>query len=90
MNTQRKRPDRLRIASCVAMLVASTTGLETVESRATDDVDVPSLFDGAVAVWHMADVKDSRGRSCSLVPNGDVEVCVPLTGAGGKGVRLTY
>ena len=40
-----------------------------------------SPFNDAVAVWHMADLKDSSGNNNSLTAQGDVSVGVELDGS---------
>src|SRR5688572_23709462 len=38
-------------------------------------------FADAVAVWHMADPKDSAGKSSDLTSHGDVSTGIELSGA---------
>jgi len=41
----------------------------------------PSVFDDAVAAWHLADARDSAGKDSRLTPAGAVTLGVELTGA---------
>ena len=69
-----------------------------VVSNAAASPAKKSPFDDAVAVWHMADLKDSAGDNSQLTPNGDVNLGVALGGAehaaslkrGGDGVVAEF
>lgn len=68
-----------RFSSFLLVLVIGSF-VSMSNARNSDLNDPERIFSSAVAVWHLADARDSAGEDSSLTPRGDVRFGTELKG----------